>query len=118
MEVFVVNESEYLTSEMPVEDSIPWEEVTFWVGIGAIVAALLGIVGNTLCFITAPKLPDSTTQHLIRYLAVWDALRATQSVLLPNVFYRLLQILGGLEVGVLIFELCAFLKRLYYRMDQ
>ncbi len=85
-----MKESQNVTEDVTVESTVPWTELTFWTGTATIVAALFGVVGNMLCFMTAPSLPDSTTKYLMKYLAVWDSLRALQVFMLPSVFYRLL----------------------------
>ncbi len=61
---------------------ISWSFYSDVLSLGGMVVTILGILGNTLCYITAGCLPESTSAHLMKYLAIWDSISASQDGIL------------------------------------
>ena len=74
MEVF--NLTENLEQHSFLEEK--WADAVLYTRVCLLAVACLGILGNYLVIITTAYLPESTTKHLIKYLAVWDALAVFQ----------------------------------------
>ena len=74
--------SDYLNynylAENEAENISPWNGPFNYGCLFGFNLAIFGVIGNSLCFHTAGYLPASTSAYLMRYLAVWDTLAATQ----------------------------------------
>ena len=62
--------------------------------------ACLGAMGNWASFSTATHLPEATSKHLIKYLALFDTWNALEFSFADNIFYKyILCHLGNLQVS-------------------
>ncbi len=86
MKVEYVNES---------TTALPLQEDSYLSPVGVIdnltkLAALFGLLGNSLTFRTVELLPEATSKYLMKYLAVWDSMAALHGSVIRPTLYRFL----------------------------
>ena len=74
----ILNLTETTTSRTIVheESQIVWLAATDYLEISGTVISLIGILLNYFCFITADKLPKSSSASLMKHAAFWDSVSA------------------------------------------
>jgi len=58
------------------EGGFPWSEAIDYLCLYGMIMTSIGFVFNFFCYITAGHMPQTNSAHLMRYLAVWDSIRA------------------------------------------
>ena len=86
------------TTLSPNEEEPAWYSVNNLMKVVGSIVALLGLIGNYLCYKTANHMPEATSKYLLKHLAFWDSFAALESTINKHLFYFALDYFLGSKV--------------------